>query len=178
MNNDENIHTWLRNIAKKLIIESEEIKKLSSYKGSMFLKKEYDVILKDDKYVLNEKIANDCPAIYIFYSPNGIDSIPASFNDVKYGSKAKPQTSENKKFVYLGKTYTVGERIGCHLESKDSSPYSLKYNHENRKNVLKNTVLYVFELKQEFKEYKEVILSTIETNLHISCEPLIGSRRV
>ena len=178
MNNDENIHTWLRSIANELIIESEEMKKLSSYKGSMFLKKEYDVKLKDDQYVLNEAITNNCPAIYIFYSKEGIENIDPSFNDIAYGSKAKQKKDTSKNFVYLGKSYTVEERINEHLSGDEVSPYSLKYNHENRKNVLKNTVLYIFELKENFKEYKEIILPRIEANLHSDCKPMIGSGRV
>ena len=64
------------------------------------------------------------------------------------------------------------------MSSDEVSPYSLKYNHENRKNVLKNTVLYIFELKENFKEYKEIILPRIEANLHSDCKPMIGSGRV
>lgn len=178
MNNDENIHTWLQSISKELKLESDNIKTLDSYDGNMFVNKKYKVMLQSGKYGLGESIINDCPAIYIFYSENEIENIEPSFNEVGYGSKARLKEDRSKNFIYLGKSYTVKERIEEHLSSDESSPYSLKYNHENRKNVLKNTVLYIFELKEEFKEYKEVILSTIETNLHINCKPMIGSGRV
>lgn len=178
MSNDENIHTWLKNISRELASESERMKNLDSYDGNMFTKKKYNVVLQGEKYGLGTNIPNDCPAIYIFYSEKEIVNIEPSFNEVGYGSKANLKEDRSKKFIYLGKSYTIKKRIDEHLSSDESSPYSLKYNHEKRKDVLKGTVLYIFELKEEFKGYKEVILSTIETNLHISCEPLVGSRRV
>ena len=180
MSNDKNIHTWLQKISEELASEGENIRELDSYNGNMFIKKKYDVTLKNGEYSLGESIIENCPAIYLFYSKDKIVKIEPSFNDVKYGSKAKHKNKKDSSehIVYLGKSYTVRERIIEHLASEDSSPYSLKYNHEKRKDVLKNTVLYVFELKNDFAEYKEVILSTIETNLHINCKPMIGSGRV
>lgn len=178
MSSDEKIHTLLNNISEELKIESNKIKNLDSYDGDIFIKKKYNVISQSGVYGIGESLIKNCPAIYIFYSKDGIENIAPSFNDVAYGSKAKQKKDTSKNFVYLGKSYTVEERINEHLSGDEVSPYSLKYNHENRKNVLKNTVLYIFELKENFKEYKEIILPRIEANLHSDCKPMIGSGRV
>ena len=176
----------LKSVKEKLVAESQKIKTLDNYNGEMFDKFKYKITLKGALYSLDKDIERDTHAIYIFVADHNLQDIPQSFNEVKFGSKAKKKNikiGDNEertrgRYIYLGKSYTVQQRIKEHLESEDGSPYSLKYNHENRKNVLQNSTLYVFELKDKFVEYREIILSTIETILHIECQPIIGSKRV
>ena len=183
---NSNILSELENIKRNLVSESQKIKTLDSYNGEMFDNFKYKIALDGALYSLDKNIERDTSAIYIFVADHNLQYIPDSFNEVRFGSKAKKknikiadnETNTNNRYVYLGKTFTIQQRIKEHLESEDSSPYSLKYNHEKRKNVLQNSTLYIFELKEIFSEYKEIILSTIETILHIECHPLIGSKRV
>lgn len=176
----------LKSIKEKLVAESQKIKTLDNYNGEIFDIFKYKIALKGALYSLDKDIERDTNAIYIFVADHNLQDIPESFNEVQFGSRAKKKNikiadkelNTNNRYVYLGKSYTIQQRIKEHLESEDNSPYSLKYNHEKRKNVLQNSTLYVFELKEKFVEYKEIILSTIETILHVECQPLIGSKRV
>ena len=180
-NSNNDIKTNFSEIATRLLEESKVMAELQNYKGELFDLKIHTVVLENGNYQIDGQIEDDAPAIYIFYSPNGLLSIAPTFNDIKYAAKTNSNfndTENKKQFVYLGKSLNVKSRIKEHLESDDKSPYSLKYNHEDRKNTIGKTTLFIFYLKQDFHKYKELILSTIETYLHQSCKPIIGSRRV
>ena len=118
--------------------------------------------------------------IYVLYTIDPIKQFGTGFNDVKYGAKTNDNFTENNttKIIYLGKTFELNTRIKQHLDSEDTSPYLLKWNHNNRKNILKDAMLFVFRLKGIFEKYRNVILSTIESYLHEICKPILGSRRV
>lgn len=181
MEENKKIYNLFEEINNKLKIESEEIKKLDAYSGDFFTLKKYDIKQIGNEYKLTEDIPQKNSAIYIFYSESGVQTIGNTFNNVKYGAKSNDNVKRTKapyKYIYLGKSFAIKTRIKEHLSSGDSSPYSLKYNHKNRQNVLKETKLYIFELRKDYESYKEIILSTVETNLHKSCQPIIGSKRV
>ena len=180
-NSNNDIKTKLSDITVRLLEESKEVANLQDYKGELFDLKTYSVVLTDGNYLINGQIEEGVTAIYIFYSSNGLRYVDLTFNAIQYAAKtnANFKDEENKKhFVYLGKSLDVKSRIEEHLESEDKSPYSLKYNHKDRNNQIGETTLFIFCLKQDFHKYKELILSTIETYLHQSCKPIIGSRRV
>lgn len=115
--------------------------------------------------------------IYVFYSNEPEIEIPKDFDDVNYGAKLNEDNKNTKQCLYVGKSYDLKKRINEHLSGEDKSPYSLKCGHSKRKELFKNSKVYIFELKDEKVEYKELILPTIEGFLHNELKPRIGSPR-
>ena len=126
-NSNNDIKTKLSDITVRLLEESKEVANLQDYKGELFDLKTYSVVLTDGNYLINGQIEEGVPAIYIFYSSNGLQYVDLTFNAIQYAAKtnANFKDEENKKhFVYLGKSLDVKSRIEEHLESEDKSPYS------------------------------------------------------
>jgi hypothetical protein len=176
-------------ISEILKSEAEKMSDLSSeYKSDIFIRCVYDVKKLDSskKYCICEektdsiiKFKKDVAAIYIFYSDTKIlfDDV---FDSVKYGAKSNKEEPNSKDVgvFYLGKTFDVATRLRDHFGDKDKTPYSLKYNHISRIDKFQPAKLYVFQLSESYTEYRNLILSTIESRLHEICCPAIGSKRV
>lgn len=118
--------------------------------------------------------------IYVFMMVN--DTLINNFNDVNYGAKTNKNLTDSyfpsNKCFYLGKSETdIEERIMEHLSQSSSTTYSLKLDDINRQHVKGNIALYAFVLKNEFMEFKKIILSVVESFLHDSLTPMVGTKR-
>lgn len=72
----------------------------------------------------------------------------------------------------------VFNRLNEHIiYDRNNKTYALKLSDENRSNVLGNIDVFVFELKEEYREFAKTILSSIESRLHDKLYPRVGSKR-
>jgi hypothetical protein len=134
----------------------------------------------------------DKMGIYIFKSDVGLNILDDNkivdklklkkFNSIYhsaqiYKNKINLIINEHKVF-YLGKSFNLKVRINEHCSNSEvADTYSLKMQTTNRANYF-NCNFYIFILKEEFIDYASLILSSIESNLHESLNPIIGSSRV
>lgn len=163
----------------KIIYYFESGENSGEYSSELFHLKKFNLGKKDNYYFCNPEL-DVKEGVYIFYAKEDTFQIPNTFDDVKYGAKLREGScTEAKRCLYLGKSYDVKKRIKEHLSNEgEKSPYSLKCSHCNREALFDGAQIYVFALKTEYKDYKAIILSTIESMLHEEFEPMIGTKRV
>ncbi len=167
-------------IKNYLKTESEKIAdKVNGKKADLSLFKVKKRKLKKDEgkgYICNFTPKTDA-GIYVFCSNKTEIKIPKNFDNVNYGAKLNEGNENANRCLYVGKSYDLKKRIKEHLSEKDKSPYSLKCSHPNREQLFTNSKVYIFELKDELVEHKELILPTIEGFLHEMLKPQIGTPR-
>lgn len=168
-------------IKEYLEAESEKIVKCvkdGAKESELFVPDIYQLEKIDKKGYSWEYKGKKKAGIYVFYSNEPEIEIPKDFDDVNYGAKLNEDNKNTKQCLYVGKSYDLKKRINEHLSGEDKSPYSLKCSHQKREQLFTNSTVYIFELKDEKVEYKELILPTIEGFLHKKLTPLIGSPRI
>ena len=159
--------------------EAEKIKNiiLNGTNASLDL---FDIVNNNDKTCNISTIKNTC-GIYVFMM---INNTPVNnFNYVNYGAKTNNNLngsnfSVNKCF-YLGKSEnSLVKRLNEHLIDSPSTTYSLKLDDINRQHVRGNISLYTFVLRNVYLNYKKIILSVVESFLHDSLTPMVGTIRI
>lgn len=139
----------------------------------------FDMVNNNDETCDTSAIKNT-GGVYVFMM---IKNTPVNkFNAVNYGAKTNNNlngtTFPVSKCFYLGKSEnSLLERLKEHLTKSSSTTYSLKLNDVNRQHVLGNISLYTFVLRNEYLDYKKIILSVVESFLHDSLAPMVGSKR-
>ncbi len=125
--------------------------------------------------------------IYVIYNINGIcvgtiKRNKDNFNKTAKGAQIYDNTlcdaNDNFNYIYLGKSYKLCDRLTEHFLKQSKSTYSLKYAANERKDLLGKLDIFVFILKENYKDYQDIVLSSIETILHEKSSPLVGSPRV
>ena len=130
------------------------------------------------------------PGIYIFRMNNTVKNQNSCFDKVSVAPKlngknhSKLRIKKDSDFLvdqilYLGKSEeSVLNRLNEHITyDGNHKTYALKLSDKNRFNVLGNIDVFVFELKEEYREFAKTILSSIESRLHDNLDPRVGSKR-
>ena len=131
--------------------------------------------------VKNEtSVNNENPGIYVFKIIE--EQIIEDFDSVEYGAKTNYNFSgrfEEGKVLYLGKAEdSLKKRLEEHIKGPSSkNTYSLRLSNGTRNRLFGKIALYIFELKKEYCDYKKIILSTVESQLHELCKPVVGTSR-
>lgn len=165
---------------------SDEAKNINKYiKGE---KKEYKSnifdLISNNINIQNQQNPekNSSPGIYIFKVANNT-KLSYEFNNVQYAAKINNNINSDLSiskddFLYLGKAEnSLCSRLDEHLTKCKKKTYSLKLFDKNRQSLFNNISLYTFALKKEFQNYKKIILSTVESELHKLLRPIVGSSR-
>lgn len=135
---------------------------------------------------IDDKYGTDGPGVYIFRIKTQNPIRVPNFNKVNNAPKINGKICGkwdghflNNDILYLGKSESnVSERLSEHISGPSSdSTYALKLNDENRKALLDNVEVFVFELKSKYQVYAKTILSAVESKLHDKLLPKVGSKR-
>lgn len=175
----EEIFSWINN-AVKAICKNEQ----DNFKNDMFEYETYSLMTNGNTIKTDKNKAG----IYLFVANNDFQLDVKCFNKCTYGAKVNKRNCglkgdenlEVKKgdVFYLGKSYEIYDRLGEHLTGNcDSSTYSLKLEAENRKCFKDKLDVHLFILKEDYTDYKTIILPLIEERLHKELKPKVGSAR-
>lgn len=156
---------------------------LGSYSSDIFDGKQFNV----SKIYM---IGGNRPGLYIFrinsQMPIQVNKFDAVDNAPKLNQKnhrilgiKKSDDFKNLEILYLGKSEeNVYKRLIEHISNpKSKSTYALRLGHQNRNMLNGKLDLFVFELKEEYREFAKTILSSIESRLHDKLYPRVGSKR-
>lgn len=108
-------------------------------------------------------------------------SVPIDFDRYMYCAKRKDnkiKIFKKDKILYAGKCYKAITRIHEHYANNQSRTSSLKLGWEERKGLKEKSVMIVFFLNKDLKDYKSIVLPMIEEKLHLDLKPLVGSSRI
>lgn len=175
----DEIFSWINN-AVKAIYNNE----LDNLKNDIFEYETYSLLTNGNTI----KTDNNKAGIYLFVANNDFQLDVKCFNKCTYGAKVNKRNCglkgdenlEVKKgdVFYLGKSYEIYNRLVKHLtDNCDSSTYSLKLEAENRKYYKDKLDVHLFILKEDYTDYKAIILPSIEERLHKELKPKVGSAR-
>lgn len=133
--------------------------------------------------VVDKNNCKDCPGVYVFKLTEDVQI--GAFNDTNYASQIKEefvlskQNFDKNEILYLGKSEKdIASRINQHINNSTQKTYSLRLNDDNRKHLYGKLKVYIFVLKEEYKNYNKVIVSGVEGYLHEKLNPVVGSKRL
>ena len=118
--------------------------------------------------------------VYVFKMIDDYE-VDKDFN--KYPYSVKPKDVNKKKFVkdeilYVGKSNSLITRTHQHYSDTAQTPYSLKLGWDIRKELKEKSIMVLFFLKKEYKDFGNVIIPITEEMLHEKLKPLTGSPRI
>lgn len=120
-------------------------------------------------------------AIYIYVMNTNVPTING-FDPMNYASSRNSNTGTDFKIddvLYVGKTNSLIKRTHNHFMKTLSSPGSLKLGVYPRNTLLKKFDIYAFILKDKYNnKYENMVLGSIESELHSILKPLVGTSRV
>ena len=179
---EDNFFDLLTKINQMCATESEKIKNFYDGVDTNFQSELFE--LKDNKSKLNcLQVSGTEVGIYIFIVESNFCIDARSFDSVKYAAQTNDYLSidgclKRGDCFYLGKSESdILGRINEHINNKTTKTYSLRLNYEERIYTKEHLRLYSFVLKDHFKKYKKLLLSVVESYLHESLHPKVGSKR-
>lgn len=125
-----------------------------------------------------KKALSNRKGVYIFLITSFIN-IDGKFNRVYYGAKLNDiniSSFNTGDILYVGKAKSFLRRMHQHFSAakEDNKTGSLKILSKEREKLVGHFTIYAFCIKLKYKDFYDIIASTVEKEIRKELKPLVG----